>query len=461
MTLTTLVASKQYAGNGSATTFPTTFRFFASADLRVLLTDTGGADTEWMLGTEYTVTGAGDEGGGTVVVSTTPTDYTPAVGETLTIIRETPQTQEFALPLGGPLPSTSIEQMVDRTVAEIQETTNQLSRKLGFPDSDSTTLSGELPSASTRADKFLAFGPTGEPIAAAGTSANLGPVSAFIDTLLDDADAATARTTLGAEKLSITTQGDLIRGSSAGVAERLGLGSDGEVVGSDGTDLVNLPHPGLASVQVFTASDTWTKPAGVRQVLVKVVGGGGGAGGADSNGASRQGSGGGAGGAMAVKLVDVTGISSATITVGGGGAGGTVDGGTGGTGGDSIWADGANTVTGTGGGGGAGTGSAPTTDRGYQGGAGATATGGDVNTAGQGGDYGFGNGDMAAGGVGGSSPLGGGGRGGIIQGSAGAVAGSAGGQYGGGGGGSANRETAGGVAGGAGAAGVVIVWEYQ
>jgi hypothetical protein len=56
----------------------------------------------------------------------------------------------------------------------------------------------------------MAFDGSGNPIAAAGTSANLTPVSTFINTLLDDANAADARTTLGAASASELDADELI-----------------------------------------------------------------------------------------------------------------------------------------------------------------------------------------------------------------------------------------------------------
>ena len=55
-------------------------------------------------------------------------------------------------------------------------------------------------------------------------------------TLLDDSDAATARATLDAQQDVITTRGDLVRGSSVSVAERLALGASGTFLKSDGSD---------------------------------------------------------------------------------------------------------------------------------------------------------------------------------------------------------------------------------
>lgn len=64
------------------------------------------------------------------------------------------------------------------------------------------------------------------------------------------------------------------------------------------------------SSQTFTASGTWTKPAGVTQIRVQLVGGGGGSGGnAESGGA----------GGYCEKIIDVTSVTSVAITVGLGG----------------------------------------------------------------------------------------------------------------------------------------------
>ena len=65
------------------------------------------------------------------------------------------------------------------------------------------------------------------------------------------------------------------------------------------------------SSQTFTASGTWTKPAGVTQVRVQLVGGGGGGGGhAESGGA----------GGYCEKIIDVTNVVSVSVTVGNGGS---------------------------------------------------------------------------------------------------------------------------------------------
>ncbi len=137
----------------------------------------------------------------------------------------------------------------------------------------------------------------------------------------------------------------------------------------------------LESVQTFTSLGTWTKPSGVSKVIIYVTGGGGNGGTSTGNGWT-AGSGGGAGG-TAIKFLDVSSISSSTITVGS-------------ATGSSSWDDGTNTITGNAGTNGTGSG--------FPGGAGGTATGGDLNLTGGDGLNRIGN---DVGGQGGSSYWGG------------------------------------------------------
>ena len=134
-----------------------------------------------------------------------------------------------------------------------------------------------------------------------------------------------------------------------------------------------FPEAGFASVQTFTSSGTWTRPTGITKVIIEVQGGGGG--GSCDNGAYYSHTGG--GGGYARKFLDVSSISSATITVGAGGAG-IASAGTPNAGGASSWADGTNTVTGNGGPRG-NPNSSQTVNRSNAGG---TATGGDINIQG-------------------------------------------------------------------------------
>ncbi|MCK4501014.1 hypothetical protein KAU11_10995, partial [Candidatus Babeliales bacterium] len=180
------------------------------------------------------------------------------------------------------------------------------------------------------------------------------------------------------------------------------------------------------TVETFTASGTWTKDAGLKYIIVESVGGGGGGGIALDNGG---GSGGGGGGYCRELILASSLGATETVTVGTGGA---------------TDVAGVDTTFGahfTAGGGGAG---ADETD----GGAGGTATGGDVNIPGEIGERSSADTISYKGGNGGASVLGFGGD-----------YGRAGGNYGGGGsGGFTSGSTD--DNGGAGAPGIVIVTEY-
>jgi hypothetical protein len=133
---------------------------------------------------------------------------------------------------------------------------------------------------------------------------------------------------------------------------------------------------GLVSMQSFTGSlavgtsYTWTRPANVTKVRVYVVGGGGGS----QNIASNVIATGGAGG-LSIAIIDVSSISSSTVTIGNGGGGSSTSGVRGNTGGTSSFGSYASS---TGGEGGIST-SAPYD--GGRGGVGTTSVGGSVLSA--------------------------------------------------------------------------------
>ena len=192
MTISTAPAPLSYAGDDLTVAFPITWKYFTKSHVVATLRSTTGTETTWVLDTDYTLTPQGVSTGGTLTAT-----VAPATNQTLVIELEPPDTQGTDLPIGGPLPSTSIEDELDRASQRDAKLSSELDRSLRVPRTD-TRIGDNLiiPNETDRASKFLSFDSTGAAIVAAGTSANLGPVSAYIDTLLDDADAATARATL-------------------------------------------------------------------------------------------------------------------------------------------------------------------------------------------------------------------------------------------------------------------------
>ncbi|KKN32015.1 hypothetical protein LCGC14_0818170 [marine sediment metagenome] len=142
MTLTAATNRVQYSGDGATTSFPITYIIWDEDDPEVILTDSSGVETVWTRGTQYTITLTSPPATATLIVVTTPTDYTPQGGATpelLTIRSDLPNTQPTALPAGGALPSASVEQMVDQAVRQIQQSAEEISRCVKFVKSSSSS----------------------------------------------------------------------------------------------------------------------------------------------------------------------------------------------------------------------------------------------------------------------------------------------------------------------------------
>jgi len=211
----------------------------------------------------------------------------------------------------------------------------------------------------------------------------------------------------------------------------------------------------LIGVQVKTSGTSYTPTSGTTSIVVVAVGGGGGGGGASSAAVSAAAGAGGAGGGTVVKRYTGIGAGPYTYSIGGAGGAGANTGGNGGAGGDTTFTDGTTLITAKGGTGGQGQ-TAGTTMAFTEGGTGVVGTNGDVNGAGDCGQYGSRmTGTLAVAGGGGGSTCGGGGSSKVGNG-----AGNNGVGFGAGGGGALVQNGSTASAGGGGTAGVLIIYEY-
>ena len=161
MSVSSEVFKVSYAGDGSTTSFSTSFTFSSTDEVSVtLVTNSTGAEAAWTLGTHYSLTGAGTGSAGTLTVLTSPTDYTPASGKTLVIQLAPALTQTTSLPRGGTVsPKDTLEPMHDKRVRQILSLKETLDRAVKVPVSE--TSGGTLPLAALRADKALIFNSSG------------------------------------------------------------------------------------------------------------------------------------------------------------------------------------------------------------------------------------------------------------------------------------------------------------
>ena len=208
----TTVNRASYTGDGVTTEFAFPATVLKTADVVVLLrTIATGVAAPLALGTHYEIDGVLDAAGRYANGITVRMLFAYPSTFQIIIYQDPALTQLVDLVDNGLLPvETQIELPLDRLTVIAQRLASLVLRTIRQPDSDTTDLA-VLPDATSRASKFAAYDSAGNPIAAAGTSANLTPVSAFIDTLLDDADAPAARVTLGIPAMD--GKGDILSGT--------------------------------------------------------------------------------------------------------------------------------------------------------------------------------------------------------------------------------------------------------
>jgi microcystin-dependent protein len=193
MTVSSTINRISYNGNDVTTAFDVPFVFFDANELqvieRVLAT---GTEAIKSLDNDYTVSG-GDGTTGTITAGTPPPSTV-----SWTILRKTQRTQAIDFTDNDPFPAETHERGLDRLTLIAQDSASSVDRAIRFPATDPSTLHPEVPNSMMRAGKYLAFDSEGVPVASAGpTGSSAIPVSSFIEGLLDDADAESARATLG------------------------------------------------------------------------------------------------------------------------------------------------------------------------------------------------------------------------------------------------------------------------
>ncbi len=185
-----------YTGNGVQVAFPFPYVYYDQSQLIVYVN--GAVVANYSVSPTSSNPEDGNPIGGTVTFISAP-----ANGATILIIRSLLLAQTVVLNDGGNFPAKTIEKNFDQVVMMLQQHEEELTRTLHSPVSESADM--VLPSASTRANNFLAFDTNGIPFASPGASPV--PVSAFMATVLDDATALEARTTLDVEHTTVTPTG--------------------------------------------------------------------------------------------------------------------------------------------------------------------------------------------------------------------------------------------------------------
>ena len=151
MTVADNTSRDQYTATSGQAVFPYTFEIFNKDDV-VVIKNT----TTLIEGTNYTVTGVGNENGGSIVLTAGAT-----TGDIITVYRDMPLERNSDYQTSGDFLASEVNNDFDRLWLAAQQINELSARSIKRPDSDSASINMVLPVALDRADKMLAFDGTG------------------------------------------------------------------------------------------------------------------------------------------------------------------------------------------------------------------------------------------------------------------------------------------------------------
>lgn len=197
MTISTTANRADYTGDNCVKVFAYTFKILADTDLDVFV-----AGTQQTLTTNYTVSGAGAETGGSVTFVTAP-----GCNLAVAVVRDVPYTQQTDYNEGSAFPAASHEDALDKL----------------------TMLAQQVKELATRSWRFAA----GSVRAATGYTVDEPQASKYARIKSDCSGVEyVALTACGTYADPVTTKGDLIVGGDTGGQERLGIASGSTLVAS-------------------------------------------------------------------------------------------------------------------------------------------------------------------------------------------------------------------------------------
>jgi len=183
MSIATATSKVQYTLTATVQALPVTFYFLENAHIKAIRARTGIADYVMILGTDYTLAGAGVEAGGTLTTIAT----NMLVGDKITITRSISITQAVNYVYNDSFPADTHERALDKLTMIAQEMKEFGDRAIVFPESEPAGANGVLPSLANRVNKVLAFDVNGalttitdSETSAAAAAASLATMQALV-----------------------------------------------------------------------------------------------------------------------------------------------------------------------------------------------------------------------------------------------------------------------------------------
>lgn len=167
-TVSTISSRIQYNCDGIVVAYTYDFKIYEDDDIDVITSDSSLSETTLVLNTDYTVSGAGDTGGGTVTLIT---GATCASNYILTLLRNIDITQDTDFSDGSTLTAAGIEAPPDKSRIIDQQLKESISRSLKLPKS-STLSDVDVPVSASRSIGWNSAGTALTTYATSGIVAN-------------------------------------------------------------------------------------------------------------------------------------------------------------------------------------------------------------------------------------------------------------------------------------------------
>jgi len=221
MTISTTASRISYNGNGATTAFSFPYRFLTNADLVVIKVAADGTETTLTLNTNYTVTGADDDAGGTVTLSVAPLS-----GQRVVIYRSVSITQEVDYITGDPFPAETHERALDRLTMVAQQQQDAIDRSAKLSETstaDADTLIANINAlAAIEADVSAVAAIDTDVSAVAAIDTDVSDVAAIDSNVTTVAGIATNVTTVAGIASNVTT----VAGNSTNVTTVAGISTN-------------------------------------------------------------------------------------------------------------------------------------------------------------------------------------------------------------------------------------------